>query len=212
MRTNGSPGDFTLLAPRQEVNPTPYASYAPKAGEAAMATDVPNGSITAVKTAAEAVKSTHLAPGAVTSAGIADGAITDADVSSSGISGSKIVGGDLQALRLKVGQNHSLDGQLATIAGGLGNTNRGDWSAIGGGRYNTIQANAHDATIGGGPRANTIQSNSLYSTIAREVTLTPWSLISPRLPAATAISSGPTPTSPRLAAATRTSFTPPSLM
>ena len=39
VRTNGSPSDFTLLAPRQEVNPTPYARYAPKAGEAALATD-----------------------------------------------------------------------------------------------------------------------------------------------------------------------------
>ena len=34
VRTNGSGGDFTLLAPRQTLTPLPYALYAPNAGKA----------------------------------------------------------------------------------------------------------------------------------------------------------------------------------
>jgi hypothetical protein len=167
VRSNGSPADFTLLAPRQPVNPTPYARYASKAGEAAMATDVPNGSITAVKIAAEAVKSTHLAPGAVTSAGIADGTITDVDISSSGISGNKIVGGDLQALRLKVGSSQTLLGDWSTIAGGQINVVEAGAtsSAIGGGMGNAILTNASYSAIGGG-QWNVIWTNSVGSAIA----------------------------------------------
>jgi len=61
----------------------------------------------------------------------------------------------------------------ATIAGGgatdyagTGYSNRvlGDFSAIGGGRQNTIQLNTYDSTIGGGV-FNMIQSNSPTSTI-----------------------------------------------
>ena len=68
--------DFVLLSPRQQLTPTPYARYAPSAGEAAMALAVPNGAITDLKIAADAVKSVHLAPGSVNSDKIADGSIT----------------------------------------------------------------------------------------------------------------------------------------
>ncbi len=41
VRTNGSPGDFATLAPRQALTPSPYALYAPNAGAAATAASVP---------------------------------------------------------------------------------------------------------------------------------------------------------------------------
>ena len=91
----------------------------------------------------------------MTSAKIQDGTITDADVSPSGISASKILGGDLQASRLNVGQGHTLRGTLTTIAGGQANYIRdlSDYSAIGGGSDNYIgEGSGLPSTIGGGSR------------------------------------------------------------
>lgn len=48
VRPDGSAGDFTTLAPRQAISPTPYAMFAATAGT------VPNGAITANKLAAGA--------------------------------------------------------------------------------------------------------------------------------------------------------------
>lgn len=47
VRTNGSPEDFTVLSPRQEIMPTPYALYTPSAGTAASAGSV-SGTIAAI--------------------------------------------------------------------------------------------------------------------------------------------------------------------
>jgi hypothetical protein len=82
----------------------------------------------------------------IESAEITDGTIGTADIAS--IDGGKIVGGDLQARRLKVGGGHTLSGDLATIAGGTNNTASGNYSAVGGGSSNTATANY--ATVGGG--------------------------------------------------------------
>jgi hypothetical protein len=82
----------------------------------------------------------------IESAEITDGTIGTADIAS--IDGGKIVGGDLQARRLKVGGGHTLSGDLATIAGGTNNTASGNYSAVGGGGLNTASGGA--ATVGGG--------------------------------------------------------------
>lgn len=165
VRTNSTPTDFTVLSPRQQLTPTPYARYAPNADVAEVAKAVRDGAITESKIAVEAVKSTHLAPGAVTSAGIADGTITDADISASGISATKIIGGDLQAQRLNVGQGHTLSGTLATIAGGNNNTAAASatLAAIGGGQNNRVEST--QSTIGGGQN-NAIGSGGGFLTIA----------------------------------------------
>src|SRR5205823_7501916 len=91
------------------------------------------GSVTAPTIAAGAVGNSALAANSVTSDKILDGTITDADISSTAnINAGKIVGGDLQARRLKVGTNHTLTGDLATIAGGDNNNNSGHVATIGG--------------------------------------------------------------------------------
>jgi len=77
----------------------------------------------------------------VSSVNIQDGTITDADISTNGISGSKIVGGDLQASRLKVGLYPLLSGAWSTIAGGCSNSATSMFSAVGGGLTNTASGN-----------------------------------------------------------------------
>jgi trimeric autotransporter adhesin len=83
---------------------------------------------------------------------------------SSSISGSNVVGGDVQASRLKVGQSHTLSGTLATIAGGLSNSATASYAAVGGGQGNWIEATAPWTTIGGG-YGNTIQVHAGYANV-----------------------------------------------
>jgi hypothetical protein len=155
VRTNGS-GAYTLLAPRQELTAAPYALYAPGAGLAATAA-------VANSTAVNSVTATSLQTDSVTTEKIANGTITDADISASGISGDKIVGGDLQARRLKVGEGHTLRGDLATIAGGQNNTVDGNASVIGGGADNRV-ADAYASTIGGGTE-NLLHKSAAWDSI-----------------------------------------------
>ena len=67
VRTNGG-GDFTALAPRQPLTPTPSAFHAVSAA-------------TALGTTAGAISNLNLAPGAVTSDKIQDGTLTVNDLS-----------------------------------------------------------------------------------------------------------------------------------
>lgn len=159
---------FAVLHPTQPLTAAPYAFYAPLAGAATVADS----------TAVNAVTAASLQTGSVTTEKILDGTITDADISASGISGNKIVGGDLQARRLKVGQDHVLTGDLATIAGGLENQALATFSAIGGGGYQLVQS--HGATVAGGER-NAIGTNSGHSTIGGGL----WNAIAAKSGAAT---------------------------
>ena len=130
------------------------------------------------------VTTASLQDGAVTAATIADGTITDADISPSGLSADKIIGGDLQALRLKVGSSQTLLGDWSTIAGGqinvveagatssaigggMGNAilTNASYSAIGGGQWNVVQADAGYNAIGGG-QFNSVASGSSVNAIA----------------------------------------------
>jgi len=150
VRTNGG-SDFTLLAPRQQLRPAPYALFAPNAGAAATA-----GSATTV--AANGVASASLQASAVTSDKIADGTIGTADIAT--IDGGRIVGGDLAAGRLKVGDGHMLTGSWATIAGGILNTAADYGASVGGGHLNS--ASGYLSTVGGG--ANNAATN-YYATV-----------------------------------------------
>ncbi|HEY5909171.1 MAG TPA: hypothetical protein VJA21_01055 [Verrucomicrobiae bacterium] len=83
VRTNGSPADFTTLAPRQPLTPSPYALHAPTAGSAAavtgpVAASQLTGTIAPSNIAAGSILATHLAAGSVTTAALADGAVTAA--------------------------------------------------------------------------------------------------------------------------------------
>ncbi|MCU0785050.1 MAG: hypothetical protein MUF81_13585 [Verrucomicrobia bacterium] len=53
VRTNGSADDYTLLSPRQQLTPTPYALYAPSAGTAANAGSVAAANITGIMALAQ---------------------------------------------------------------------------------------------------------------------------------------------------------------
>jgi len=75
VRTNGG-GAFTTLTPRQQITPTPYATYSANAGAAASAASV----------AANAVGTAELQSSSVTWDKIADGTITPADVNASSFS------------------------------------------------------------------------------------------------------------------------------
>lgn len=88
------------------------------------------------------------ADNSVTTAKIADGTIVSADISPSGIEADRIVGGDLRAARLKVGMDHSLTGDFATIAGGRLNVASDQFDAVGGGINN--QARGNRSAVGGG--------------------------------------------------------------
>ena len=95
--------------------------------------------------------------------GLSSAKFLRADVSADGsnltnLSGSMLTG-DLTGQRLNIGTGHTLTGNLASIAGGAGNTNESFRGFIGGGRNNAIRTNSDYAFIGGG-FANTIQTNS----------------------------------------------------
>ncbi|HEY5910236.1 MAG TPA: hypothetical protein VJA21_06485, partial [Verrucomicrobiae bacterium] len=159
-------GPFTELLPRQNLTPTPYAlygqyaSYASSAGSATTA----SAATVAYGTTANAVNNSSLLANSVTTDKILNGTITDADISASGISGDKIVGGDLQALRLKVGQGHGLNGSGATIAGGSTSLigTGADYSAIGGGLKNT---NGSPYAVIAGGWNNNVGTNSGYGVL-----------------------------------------------
>ncbi len=151
VRTNGS-GAFTTLSPRQCLTPSPYALYAPNAGAALTAVAATAATI-AHSVADGSINNAAIAVGAVNSASIADGTIVSDDISS--IDAGKILGGDLQASRLKVGTGHTLSGAWATIAGGWGSTATGPGSVVGGGGFDGLTyggnvASGGSSTIGGG--------------------------------------------------------------
>lgn len=142
VRTNNPADLFEILKPRQLVTASPQAIYSSKAGVATSAS-------IANTVAAGAISNANLQASAVTSDKIADGTIVNADINgTTGINGSKIIGGDLSAGRLKVGLGHTLSGVQATIAGGLNNTASGLQSSVAGGAAN-VASNAY-AVVGGG--------------------------------------------------------------
>ena len=147
VRTNGG-GAFTTLAPRQALNPTPYALYAPSAGTAVTAT-------TAQTVTVGSVVNASLQANAVTTDKIADGTIAASDLNAAlasstfwrldGNAGtapaSQFLGTtDNQPLDLKVNNQRVL--RLEPNATGP--------NIIGGFSGNVVSNGAFGATIGGG--------------------------------------------------------------
>jgi hypothetical protein len=84
VRTNGV-GNFTALAPRQQITPSPYAIYSGSVNASGISgtiapANIANGTITGPMLANGAVGSSQLAAGAVTTAALADGVVTGAKI------------------------------------------------------------------------------------------------------------------------------------
>ncbi len=91
VRSNGLLGNFTVLKPRQSLDPTPYAAFALNAGSAITVAD---GAITTAKLAAGAVTADKIAPASITSIQLAPGAAAanlGTNIPGSGIPSSGIV-------------------------------------------------------------------------------------------------------------------------
>jgi hypothetical protein len=181
VHANGAPVDFTTLAPRQSLTPTPYSLYAPAAGQAASA-----ASAAAVGTGG--VGNAALQTGAVTSDKVADGSLQPADLNVAAFNttfwqvagnagttaGTHFLGTtDNQPLELKVNGQRALRLEYATdgssnprpnLLGGYQNTISTYGSSIGGGLSNSIAATSYFTSIAGG-RYNDVGANSAYSAI-----------------------------------------------
>ena len=96
VRTNGIPGDFTILSPRQELTPVPYAL---------VSANLLDGVVTSNKLAAGAVTTPKLADGSVTSAKLAPGTvITNSVIATNNLAlGTTILDGRLDVYRTSVG-------------------------------------------------------------------------------------------------------------
>ena len=147
--------DFTVLSPRQELTPTPYALYAPSAGAAGYSSNLLG-----------VLPASQLA-GTYTNTVVFTNSLNSFIGSNVTVGGSVRAGGDLVGARLNVGVGHRLTGGNSSIAGGASNTNDMGYSFIGGGNRNSIQGysgNSAYAVIGGG-QVNTIQTNGNYGTV-----------------------------------------------
>jgi trimeric autotransporter adhesin len=164
VKTNGA-ADFTLLSPRQELTPAPYALYTPRAAAATTATNVIAG----------AVVNSSLGVGAVTSDKVSDGTLQSADLNLSSFNttfweadgnagttpGTHFLGTtDSQDLWLKVNNQvgwrllrSSASATEPNIAGGgPGNqiSSSAKGSGIAAGNSNAIPLGLYYASIGGG--------------------------------------------------------------
>ena len=153
VRTNGSPGDFTTLSPRQALTPSPYALYAPNAGAAVTATSA--GAV-----ATNSVANAGLQSNAVTTDKIADGTVAAGDLSPALLSntfwrldgnaattpGTHFLGTtDSQALELRVDKIRAV--RLEPNSNAAPNV-------IEGSPVNFVTAGVVGATIGGGGATN----------------------------------------------------------
>ncbi|HEX5219292.1 MAG TPA: tail fiber domain-containing protein [Verrucomicrobiae bacterium] len=158
VRTNGG-GEFTVLSPRQPLNPTPYAMFAPNAGTATTASSVSTNSIGAA----------GLQSDSVTTATVADGSLTAADINSASFSntfwkvngnagttaGAHFVGTtDGQPLELKVNNLRALRLEDNGDGSDSGTTPDGAPNVIGGSPANSVAAGVVGATIAGGGATN----------------------------------------------------------
>ena len=128
--TNGA-NSFTMLAPRQQITPTPYATYAASAG------GVPGLNIQS---------NTNGAPNVIQ--GAANNSV------SSGVVGATISGGGAVNY-LNVAYSNTVTVIFGTVGGGRDNTASGDSATVGGGFLNT--AGKDSATVSGG--YNNLASN-----------------------------------------------------
>ncbi|HYG34054.1 MAG TPA: hypothetical protein VEC99_04690, partial [Clostridia bacterium] len=177
-------GSFTTLSPRQELTPTPNASYALVASTAASAEKVAPGSITTSSLAAGAVAPATIANGTVVRSinGKTDNVTIPTNfwslAGNSGTSPADFIGttdraplefriNGQRALRLEPAAPETNGVPSVNIVGGEANSIEFDASGgvVAGGWSNTLQFRASGSIIGGGA-GNTISSNANYSVIA----------------------------------------------
>jgi len=145
--TNGA-NSFSLLGPRQQVTPTPYALLAGSASGVPGLTiqQYSSGAPNLIVGAADNV----ITPGTI-------GATVDGGTNNSvAATWSGVGGGD--------GNSIAAGAYVSWLGGGLGNiiSNNATYAVIGGGQNNVIQANADHAFIGGGG-GNVGSGNTIYS-------------------------------------------------
>lgn len=167
VRTNGSANAYTVLSPRQQVMPLPYAIFA---GSAA---SLPGFQVQPNATSPNLIggyASNYVAPG-VYGATIAGGGASGVENHINAIGGTIGGGANNQSGNGVAGHNYT------TVAGGYGNVAIGDNSTVGGG-INNQAAGANsgvsfgsvnyvggdNSAIGGGAN-NVIQNSSSYSMI-----------------------------------------------
>ena len=131
VQTNGA-GSFATLAPRQELTPTPYATYAESAG--------------GVLSGLTVQLNTNGAPNVIGGSSV--------NSVSNGVIGATIGGGGAVNYQ-GVAYTNSVTVVFGTVSGGRGNTASGDSAVVGGGFDNT--AGKDSATVGGG--FNNLASN-----------------------------------------------------
>ena len=155
-------GAFAQLAPDQPLGSVGYAMMAAKVGPGAVgASELASDSVKADKIETNAVTSDKLAANSVTAVKIAAGVITS----------NKIDWSTMPAMSLK---GYKENGAFAaapvasgadSIAQGSGARALADYSVVGGGGQNEIQAGAVYGAIGGG-RINDLGNNSSNATVA----------------------------------------------
>jgi len=165
-RTNGSATDFTVLTPRQQLTPSPYASFA---GSASLANSTAPGAVTTSSLADNAVTTPHIADGTVVRSlnGLSDwvslsaganvsitpsGNTLQISASGGGPSGWSLSGNGGTPNGSFVGTSDNLPLRLGVNnAPALRLVPTGDSpQVIGGASINLISAGTEGATIGGG--------------------------------------------------------------
>ncbi|HNX50435.1 MAG TPA: tail fiber domain-containing protein, partial [Thermoanaerobaculaceae bacterium] len=94
VRTGGTSGAFTTLAPRQPVTPAPAALYAGAAVPTGPASGALSGTYPSPTLADNSVTSAKIADGAVAPADLAAGSVTQPKLAASGASAGKVLGTD----------------------------------------------------------------------------------------------------------------------
>jgi type VI secretion system secreted protein VgrG len=187
--TNGA-NAFSLLSPRQQLTPVPYAIFAADAVTAASAVTATTaatvtGNITDTQLSANiprlngnngftgpntfsgtvtAANGNNLINGTFTGGGSGLTNLNASQLVTGVVSNSVLPGFQGNANAIGGGVGNAISGQDSAILGGLDNTNNANQSSIGGGGGNLIQSGAYYSFIGGGG-GNLIQTNAYDSFI-----------------------------------------------
>ncbi len=103
---------YTDLTPRQELTPSPYAVFAPAAGNANLALSVAPGSIVSASLAPGAVTAAAIGAGAVTTPAIAAGSVVNAGLAPNSVTSEKLASDPASLNKVTAGQMADLGTRL----------------------------------------------------------------------------------------------------